>query len=492
MKFESATKKSRILIVEDELIVSADIAARLTLMGYEVVGQVDEASQALERFRATQPDLLLMDIRLKGSVDGITLAETIRSQSSVPVVFLTAHADDSTLQRVKITEPHGYILKPFDERELKIVVEVALYRAMTERRLAENQQFLSTILASIADSVVACDGYGKISYVNMAAEKWLGQASIELLGTSVTALLSLKDVWTEQPIHIAEMLGASDHETLSREVWCAAQGSQLRRVLLSVAKLEHGLEPGAVVLVRDVTEQRKLEAGQWQSQRMEALGQLAAGIAHDLNNLLTVVYINSQLLLEMPVFDDSEIELLENITKATDRASKMTQQLLTIGRKRVMQPRYVDLNVIISNYQNIIERMMSPDVYSLFELHREPLEIYIDPTQVEEILFNLAMYSRIRMSKGGRITIRSSKVEKTPEFGDTNAAVLEVIDTGLGLNESDKLRIWEPFNPNSPSGTELSLAAVYGIVQQSNRMIQLTSQIDLGSAFRVLWQLAKK
>ncbi len=492
MKYDDAIKRSRILIVEDELIVSADIASRLTRMGYEIVGQVDEAELALEQFAATKPDLLLMDIRLKGVIDGISLAEKIRSQSSVPIVFLTAHADDSTLQRAKITEPYGYILKPFEERELRIVVEIALYRSLADRQLAENRRFLSTVLGSIADVVLALDCDGQINYANSAAEKWLGQPANQLQGKQAAGVLALKDYTTDQPIDLEALLQANPNGVQSQEVLCAVQEGPNRRFLISIAQLASRGSTGSVLLLRDVTEQRKLEAIQWQAQRMEALGQLAAGIAHDLNNLLTVVCINSQLLLEMPLFDEPEIELLENITKAADRATKMTQQLLAIGRKRVSQPRIVDLNLIVSDYRSIIERIMSPGVYSLFELSSQPLELLIDPIQVEEILFNLVMHTRNSMADGGKLTIRTTKVDDCPEFSGKSAAVLEVIDTGLGFDESAQLRIWEPFSSNNQVGTELSLAAVYGIVQQSHAIVHLTSQVGKGSAFRILWQLQSK
>ncbi len=143
-----------ILIVEDERIVATDIRQRLTSVGYTVVGIASTGEEAIEMTERTSPELVLMDITLKGEMDGVQAAAAILSQRDIPILYLTAHADSGTLERVKSTGPFGYVLKPFDERDLLTTVEMALYKFSTDKKLRESERWLSTTLRSIGDAVI--------------------------------------------------------------------------------------------------------------------------------------------------------------------------------------------------------------------------------------------------------------------------------------------------------------------------------------------------
>ena len=146
---------TRILIVEDESIVAKDIQTSLTGLGYTVVGIVAFGEEAVERVGELKPDLILMDVMLKGAMDGIEAAERIRREHSVPVVYLTAYTDDDTLRRAKVTEAFGYLLKPFEDRELRTTIEMALYKHTMERKLRESREWIETTLRCISDAVIA-------------------------------------------------------------------------------------------------------------------------------------------------------------------------------------------------------------------------------------------------------------------------------------------------------------------------------------------------
>jgi len=154
--------RARILVVEDEHIVAKDIATRLARRGYEVLSIVGSAEEAIEQAGAHRPDLVLMDIMLKGEMDGIAAADRIRELHDIPVVYLTAYADEKTLQRAKITDAFGYILKPFEERELYITIEMATYKHTIEARLRTSEQWLSATLNSIGDGIIAADTGGNV------------------------------------------------------------------------------------------------------------------------------------------------------------------------------------------------------------------------------------------------------------------------------------------------------------------------------------------
>ncbi len=173
--------KIRILVVEDESLVARDIQNMLRSLGYEVTGVVASGEQAIQKASASAPDLVLMDIVLKGEIDGITAAEKLWEEYGIPVIYLTAYADDTTFERAKLTKPFGYLLKPFEERELQTTIEMALYKSKMEMRLREREQWLSTILRSIGDGIIAADARGRIEFMNPLAEQLTGWTQGEAL-----------------------------------------------------------------------------------------------------------------------------------------------------------------------------------------------------------------------------------------------------------------------------------------------------------------------
>jgi CheY-like chemotaxis protein len=183
----------KILVVEDEHIVAMDLMSRLRNLGYEVPDSASSGEEAIEKAGRWRPDLVLMDIFLNGEMDGIQAAEQIRSRYNIPIIYLTAYADTNTLQRAKVTEPFGYVLKPFDERELLTTIEMALYKYRIEQRLKDSERWLATTLKSIGDGVVATDQDGHIKFMNPVAEDLTGWKQDEALGKS------LIDIFLKQP-----------------------------------------------------------------------------------------------------------------------------------------------------------------------------------------------------------------------------------------------------------------------------------------------------
>jgi PAS domain S-box-containing protein len=184
--------RARILIVEDERIVANDLRGRLDRIGYDVVGMACTGADAIALASEHLPDIVLMDITLKGPMDGVQAAEAIGSASDIPVIFMTAHSDDVTLQRAKLTGPFGYILKPLEERELHTTIEMALYKSTMDRRLRENERWLSTTLGSIADAVVSTDAEGVIRLVNPVAEMMTGWKKNDALGKHIGEVCKLE------------------------------------------------------------------------------------------------------------------------------------------------------------------------------------------------------------------------------------------------------------------------------------------------------------
>ena len=183
----------RILVVEDEGIVAKDIAQRLRALGYEVTGIVPSAEKAYAAVALVIPDLILMDIHLKGDIDGIEVAESLRQSHDIPVIFLTAFADVPTLERAKLSAPFGYILKPFEERSLHVHIELALVKHAAEQRLRQREQWITAILHSVRDVLVATDLQGNVTFMNASAQQLTGWKLEDAIGHPLHFVMPFSD-----------------------------------------------------------------------------------------------------------------------------------------------------------------------------------------------------------------------------------------------------------------------------------------------------------
>lgn len=184
-------EKKQILVVEDESIIAEIIRRNLLNLGYEVPAVVSTGEKAIEKVEELSPDLVIMDIKLKGEMDGIEAAKKIRSSFNIPVIYLTAYSDQNVLERAKITEPYGYILKPLRERELQINIEIALYRHEMEKKIKESKKWFSTTLQSIGDAVIATDSNGSIIFMNPFAQSLTGWTFKEAQGKQLNEVYNI-------------------------------------------------------------------------------------------------------------------------------------------------------------------------------------------------------------------------------------------------------------------------------------------------------------
>lgn len=215
--------KTQILVVEDNNIVVMEIEDRLESMGYAVSAMASSGEEAIKKAGELYPDLVLMDIGLKGDIDGVEAAEEIRARFNIPVIYLTAYADVNTLQRAQITEPYGYILKPFDETQLHSTIEMALYKHQMEKKLQESERWLATTLASIGDAVIATDEKGLVTFMNPVAEVLTGWKKEDGLGRDLTEVFNIVNEETrtlvESPVKKAiregAVVGLANHTILT-------------------------------------------------------------------------------------------------------------------------------------------------------------------------------------------------------------------------------------------------------------------------------------
>ena len=268
-------------------------------------------------------------------------------------------------------------------------------------------------------------------------------------------------------------------------VWINDSGSLVRDQ--DGRELLHG------VLV-DVTEQKQLQTRLAQTERMEAVGQLASGVAHDFNNLLTIIKGYSSLMLEKDP-NGPDAHAAREIQQAADRAASLTHQLLAFGRKQTLQPRILDINVIVRGLQTMLRRVVAENVELVISTGNRLRPIKADPVQMEQVLLNLVVNARDAMPTGGKLTISTERIQLPLDVGQDETLVragsyiaLSVRDTGIGMDAATRARIFEPFFTTKEvgKGTGLGLATVYGIIKQSNGHIEVESEPGAGSTFRVL------
>lgn len=255
--------KAHILVVEDENIIALHLQKRLQNMGYVVPFIFASGEEAIQNVKEAQPDLILMDIQLKGKMSGIEAAQEIRTRFDIPVVYLTAYSEEATFEEAKKTEPFGYLLKPFEEKELKITIEMALYKHEIDKKLRENEQWLETTLKSIGDAVIATDRRGRVTFMNVVAETLTGWKKKEALGQKLTTVFNIINEKTRKraknPVEKAcregVIAGLANHTLLisksGKEIPIDDSAAAMRD--------ERGNIIGVVLVFRDITERKKAE-----------------------------------------------------------------------------------------------------------------------------------------------------------------------------------------------------------------------------------------
>ena len=791
MSFE---QQARILIVEDENIVARDIQNTLKHLGYAVTGLAATGEDAIQKAGETRPDLVLMDVMLKGYQDGVEAAQKILARYNIPVIYLTAFTDEKTLQRAKITEPYGYILKPFEERELHIAIEMAIYKHRMASKLQEREQWLAKILKTINDAVIVIDGKGCVSFMNMVAEALTGWKQKDAIGQPLTevfkiieagthpstdklvrhvfqessidtysrllakdgreisiddsavplrdesgnlsgAILVFRDIsarqqaqtqlldrfgqiqalyqmteaigraagideiyeealnslervlkvdrasillfdpdgvirfkawrglsdeyrravaghsperrnsqplfianveqdgtlgqvrdanlregihaigflplmgqrlllgklmiyyntphqFTEEEIRLAQTIAGNVAFAIERaraieavqaseerfrqmaenireifymsdpkqpaalyvspayeEIWgrsCSSLYEQPRSFLDAVlpedrarvaaaharqlqGELTHEEyrisrpngeirwiwdrsfpikdDTGEVYriagIAEDITERKRTEEALRKSedqlrkaQRMEAVGRLAGGVAHDFNNMLTAIIGTAELAM-LELHRDHQVRRdLKEIKQTADRAANLTRQLLAFARQQIIAPGILNLNDLITNLDKMLHRLIGEDIELVITPAPDIGLIKVDAGQIEQVIVNLAVNARDAMPAGGTLVVETENFTVVPEFAAQHPGLtpgeyvmLTVSDSGAGMTEEVKARLFEPFFTTKEvgKGTGLGLATCYGIIKQNGGYIAVESEVGRGSTFRLYW-----
>jgi len=401
----------KILIAEDEGLIAMDIAGRLEALGHTVVATVSTAEEAVEQ--AGNAQVVLMDIRLDGTVDGIEAASKIRERHRLPVLFLTAHADPSTLERAKLAAPFGYLVKPVIHAALHTGIEIAMHRHQMELRLEESDAWLRATLASVADAVIVTDPQGQIRILNAAAEALGGVAPAavsQLLPDDPVPLAILQDA--PVPIH-----------ALVAEQWVEGSAVPLKAA---------GEVIGGVVTLRNITSRRREEQRLRQLEKAEIAGRLAAGVANDFATLLAVIRTRCEQLLRQFADYSPVHTALEEIQQAAVAADKITQRLADLGAPPPRQLEVLSLNGILRRMSKFIQSIAGDDVAVTIRPGAGIAKIYANAAHTEELIMQLVLHAAKAMPGGGELVL------DTAANGDQIS--LSVTHTGA-LTDSDSVNL---------------------------------------------------
>ncbi len=621
----------KILIVEDNAIVAADMKERIQKMGYRVIGCLARGERAIDSLKTELPDLILMDIKLKGELSGIETAAAIRAEHDIPVIYITSYSDEKTLELAKATDPFGYIVKPFEDRELRIVIELAIHKHTMGRRLKENEQWFKTTLSSIGDGVITTDMQGCVTFMNPVAETLTGWNIAEAKGLPITDVfhivneesreivknpvtkvietgrtvglanhtlliskngreLPIKDssapilLDNEQPVGI--VLVFQDNEK-DREAEKKLQASEEKfRVLFDYAPLPYQslnkdgyilhvnqtwlrtlgyekeevegqffgdfLKPewrghfeenfpkfksiGEVLGVqfemvrkdgtyltvqfdgkissdahgdflrthcvfRDITQEVKLskqlqeqEKELRQHQKLEAIGTLAGGIAHNFNNILSAIIGFTELSIEDVTAGTELHDNLEEVYSASIRAKTLVDQILAFSREEDDKKQIIEVQSLVHDALGILRETVPASIEITETTNNECIKIKANITQLQQVFMNIVTNSVYAMGSEGTVSVKVDKVhidESRSISGVTlpsgEYAKIVFRDTGSGIANEHIDRIFDPYFTTKPQGkgSGLGLSVAHGIVSSHGGQIIATSEVGLGTDFTV-------
>ena len=479
--------KAQILVVEDEGIIAQDIQNTLKKLGYAVPAIAYSGKEGIEKAQEIQPDLVLMDIVLEGGIDGIEAAEQIRRRFHIPVVYLTAYADEKTLQRAKITEPFGYILKPFEEKELYITIEMALYKHEMERRLKESQQWLTTTLKSIGDAVIATDINGCVIFMNPIAESLTGWKQKEASGKHLKKIFNIINEKTGKQVDdpVTRVLREGIVVGLANHTLLISKDGTRRSIDDSGAPIkdENGKIIGVVLVFRDVSEKRRIEQELMKADKLNSLGILAGGIAHDFNNILTAILGNIILAKEFTRPGEKIYERLIEAEKASLRAKDLAQQLLTFSSGGAPIKKTMFISELLK--ESALFALSGSNVQCEFSISNNLWAVEIDEGQINQAINNLIINAIQSMPEGGRIKLTAENVTVSEGEKKGRYVKISIVDQGIGIPKEHLPKIFEPYFTTKQKGSGLGLAIVYSIIKKHDGYIEVETELGVGTTFKV-------
>lgn len=482
-------RTTSILIVEDDRVVARDISQQLEKLGYSVAGMVATGEDSVEIAAEARPGLVLMDIRLAGQMDGIEAARRIQARARIPVIFLTAFADDETVRRASHAEPFGYLLKPFEETQLRTAIEMALYKHDAERRLRESERRYATTLSSIGDAVIATDGSAKITFMNPVAENMTRWSLSEAIGLPVTGVFRIINEDTRQTVEdpVAKVLrlgttvGLANHTILIAKDGTEVPIDDCGSPIID----DDGDISGAVLVFRDISHRKQMDEVMRDAQselalvaRLTRLGELAASIAHEINQPLTAILSNAETCLRYLEEAKSAAERMANNSQRAGEVVKSIRSLAGTSQGRIES---IDVNQIIGEVVEllrvetrrngaVIETALTPNLPALPG----------DRTQLQQVVLNIITNALEAMAL---INDRERRILITTGLSAEGEAMVSITDSGVGLAKSQLDKVFDAMFTTKREGMGLGLSICRSIIEAHRGRIWASSGIQPGATF---------
>jgi len=461
------------------------------------VASVSWLSEALERISTDQLDIILLDLGLPDS-DGLATLQAVRQKTRhVPIVVLTGNTDERVAMAAIQEDAQDFLIKgEIDKNQLTRSIKYSIERKRVEERLLTSErkfqklsQEYHALLNNLPDGVVHLDSNQRVVWTNRAMMKMVKADAAQLQGNCCyQAFWSFSKLCDHCPVTKCFHTGKLEAGNLT-----APDGRLLELRAVPIFD-ESGKVESVIEVIRDISEHRKLEDQLIQAQKMESVGRLAGGVAHDYNNMLSVIVGYSELALEKLDPADKLYEDLSEIHKAAVRSTDITRQLLAFARKQTIAPVALDLNEAVEGMLKMLRRLIGEDIDLAWLPETSVWPVKMDPSQVDQLLANLCVNARDAIDGVGKITIETGLAtfdaafcSDHPGFIPGEYVLLALSDDGCGMDRDTMAKIFEPFFTTKAvgQGTGLGLATVYGIVKQNNGFINVYSEPGKGTTFKI-------
>ncbi len=469
----------RMLIVAFVVVGLGALGARL--LSRHIVGPLVDVTHAAEAMARGDYSIRLVPVR-GDEVGRLSLAfNTMASAIDTASVELSNQALELEAQQVELEESN---------EDLRGALAAAT-RAQQETE--QSHARATAIVAGALDSIISIDENERIVEFNPAAERLFGYSAAEARGKPITDLISPTEVSPSSTGRAHYSLNGNAVHGQRLELNARRADGTPLTIELSMSRVPIDGMSMSTCFIRDLSERKKLEAQLQQAQKMEAIGRLAGGVAHDFNNMLTVMISYTDLILSDGGVADGVRADLTQVRSAADRAAGLTRQLLAFSRKQVLRPVVLDVNDIVGGVITMLARAMPENIRLSTMLGTSLDQVFVDRGQLEQVLMNLAVNARDAMPNGGSLSIETTNAVLDATYAGLHGGtpgphvVLSVRDTGIGMDAPTRDRIFEPFFTTKAvgHGTGLGLATVYGIVQQSGGSIYVYSEPGQGTIFKV-------
>ncbi len=495
---------ARILIVEDDRIVARDIQHQLSRMGHVVVGMSASGEEAVRLACSHQPDLVLMDIRLEGEMDGIEAARRIRDAQRIPVVFLTAYANDEVVQRASLTEPFGYLLKPFEEPQMRTVIQMALYKHASDARLRMSERRYAATLASIRDGVILCDPQGRVDFMNRVAETMTGWTAAEAAGQPLASVFVAVDEETHEPLEDFSALvlrsGAyAPPERLSRLLPRGETASAGVVVPAGIVVEERcsaiiddrGDMVGSILVFSDLTQRRQIAEALRKAQadlahigRLTMMGELAAAVAHEVNQPLMAIITNAGTCLQhlsQPHPDLAKTRVVvERIVRDAQRAGDVVRSIHALARRTPADPGWVDMSALVADTLALVRgELRRARIVVETDLQAGSPWVHGDRVQLQQLVLNLVM-NAVEAMADPDLPERRLRIVTASEDGRFH---VRVEDSGTGIADADVDAIFRALYTTKPDGLGMGLSISRSIVELHGGQLTATPGSPSGSVF---------